>query len=229
MKKINAFVLLLILFSLFACNKSNEVVIPQSQPEITASQQESVPEFNESNTPKVSWDQLPENLKNAPAIESLEAGSSRVVTDQKSASRYYRTVGPWGGNGGTAFDIKPNAGFNRIYAIAIQSDDIVHRLVVWYINGSGEIYRGGDKGGNSGTYYVQYFSTDRTEYIIKITGRTGWYVDYLKFYTNKKTFSFGGSGGSSFIASIPSGYQILGFYGRAASNLDKIGFHIYDK
>jgi len=67
------------------------------------------------------------------------------------------------------------------------------------------------------------------EYITKITGKTGKYVNSIRIYTNKKTSPTYGlgkgdwSGGRSFTITAPSGKEIVGFYGRSGKYVDAIG------
>lgn len=198
--------LLIVLSSIIifvSCSKNNEF-----------NDEQKLPTYNESNSTVSDWSDLPTELKNASALPSASL---------KSAVYSY-TVGPWGGTGGIPFDIKPNTDAT-IYAIAIQSGNRIERIVVWYkLNGT--IYIGLDKGGSAGIYYVQYFSDD--EYIRRISGRSGSRVDRLSFETNRKTFTYGGTGGNPFeIATLPTNQQVLGFYGRSGNAIDKIGFYVY--
>ena len=205
MKKI-ALVLLSIVF-LLSCEKEN-VQVPE--------QGSSLPHYDASNTVPVSWDELPDELKNA-AVE---------MSDNLKASTYKYAVGPWGGSGGGAFAHRPSRG-SKIHAIAIRSGRCIDNLKVWYKKSDGTIYIGVDAGGNGGKYHVNYFSGD--EYIKKINGRDGRHIDKLSIYTNKKSFSYGGNGGSPFTVSASSSDQILGFYGRSGRLLDRVGFYVYSR
>ncbi len=179
---------------------------------------ESLPQYDETNSEQFKWEELPEELKNA---HPLDYHSEEQISAQSKA-RF--AIGPWGGNGGSYFSFAPSTTSDlRIYAIAMRADRRVDRLVVWYISPStGTIYKSIEKGGNGGTYYLNFFSSD--EVIISAEGRSGSRLDYLKFFTNKKTFGYGGNGGRYFLANIPSSYHINGFFGRSASEIDQIGF-----
>jgi len=225
MKKLsNGIVLLLISFHMVSCTKSNESIISStdSQPSSVTK----VPNFNESNSTKITWDQLPEKLRNATPLSAstIEAGTGKGGPSLRSYYGY--SVGPWGGARGSSFSITPPTG-SRIYAIAIRSGAVIDRLTIWYITETGTIYLGLDNGGNGGSYYLHYFSYD--EYIYYVFGRSGGYVDHLSFYTNKKSFSYGGSGGSPFAVGVSNNNQILGFYGASGTLLDRIGFYVYNR
>lgn len=171
--------------------------------------------FSENNSRTITWNQLPENLKNA---ENLEAPSTLP------RASYILTVGPWGGGGGTPFYIYPTASTDKIYAIAVRSGMYVDALTVWYRRANGTIYSY-SKGGSGGSFYIQYFAGD--EYIRAMGGRSGLYLDRLSIYTNKKSFSYGGNGGAAFYVSAPSNGQILGFPGRSGRFIDQIGGYVY--
>lgn len=218
MKKLQLVLIVSLSVFIFSCNKKD--VAPQQQNE------SKVPHFDETNSSKVSWDQLPSELKNAMEIkpETNKPQSSGIMS---SAFSYYsHMVGPWGGSGGYPFSIYPPDG-SRIYAIAISSGGLIDRIVIWYQTANGTIYVGGDRGGSGGIYHVQYFSSD--EYIVSVSGRSGGLLDRLTIHTNRKSFSYGGNGGTPFYVSVPYGYQVLGFWGRSGGVIDQIGFYVYTR
>lgn len=208
MKK--SFFILVAAVLLFGCQKK-EIVGP------------ALPHYDETNTEALTWDQLPDELKNAKPLP-------KDLSDPKLSSYSY-SVGPWGGSGGYYFSCLP-ANNNQIYAMAIQAGSRIDRMVVWYkINNT--VYVGMDEGGTGGTYYLQYFTDD--EYINRVSGRYGTAynritIHQLSFTTNYKTFTYGGNTGTAFsISTLPSDYQILGFYGRSGDEIDQIGFYVYTR
>jgi hypothetical protein len=116
--------------------------------------------------------------------------------------------------------------YSRIYAMAIRSGTLIDRLVVWYQRSDGTIYSSG-AGGSGGVYHLHLFASD--EYIYYISGRSGLAVTRLSVYTNKKSFTYGGTRGNPFYAQVPSGYQHLGFWGRSSTRVDQIGFYVYKR
>lgn len=229
MKKISLFLVVFVSVFIFSCKKEAEVK-QQEQPANTNIQplNTNVPHFDETNSTKVTWDQLPSELRNAVEIDTREDKKLRVGSGVQSTawSVYSYYIGPWGGWGGSPYYIYPPNG-SRIYAMAIRSGAYVDRLTIWYQRADGTIYMGGDRGGNGGTFYLQFFASD--EYIYYVGGRSGAYVDRLSIYTNKKWFSYGGNGGAAFYAGVPYGYQVLGFWGRSGSYIDQIGFYVYTR
>jgi hypothetical protein len=221
---VNLFALMFISFFLFSCSKQKDQIAGKEQKNAEQAKMEAtLPGYSEENTERVSWDQLPAQLKNAVPLKSLKAGKE----DQLGASlwsTYSYQMGPWGGWGGSPYSIYPPNG-SRIYAIGISSGSLIDRIVIWYQTWDGTIYIGGDRGGYGGYFNIQFFSPG--EHITAIGGRSGALVDRLTVYTNYKWFSYGGSGGSPFFAAVPPGYQILGFYGGSGIYIDRIGFWVY--
>lgn len=225
MKKFSVLALTFISFLIISCSKKDEVIAPQNENQAAAAQQPAgVPQFNEANSKKVMWDELPAELKNATPIETKVEQTKGSARGLYSSYRYY--VGPWGGGGGSPYYIYPPSG-SRIYAMAIRSGALIDRITIWYMTSNGTIYVGGDRGGNGGGYYLQFFAAD--EYIYYVAGRSGLYLDHLTMYTNRKWFSYGGNGGSPFAASVPYGYQILGIFGGSGIYIDRIGFYVYTR
>ena len=177
-------------------------------------------QFNEKNTSTITWDQLPENLKNAEMINA-ETGTGKT---NRTAASYLTSVGPWGGGGGNSFSIYPLSSSDKIYAIGIRSKDFVDALSVWYIRTNGTIYAY-NVGGTGGDFHLQAFGP--TERITAIAGRSATYLDRLTVYTTAKTFSYGGNGGGTFYSGTQQGGQILGFFGGAKVYVDRVGAYFY--
>ena len=238
MKKYNFLALLLLSIFIFSCSKNNDITTPENASNTAEQQNNSqnladakrnVPEFNEKNSLKVTWADLPERLRNATRLESLQAQPQQGgVSAQASAVSYKYLVGPWGGTGGGAYYIWPTrGGYARIYAIAVRSGVYVDAIRVWYIDSNGQLYSYG-AGGSGGSYYLSYFSAD--EYIYAAGGRSYSLLDHLYIWTNKKSLSYGGNGGNYFQYVTPAGnYQILGFFGGSGSYIDRMGFYIYSR
>jgi hypothetical protein len=215
MKKLNLIALSALTVFICSCNKNNDMQ-PASEKVMPVAQTNS---FNEKNSTTLTWNQLPENLRNA---EIISAGNSSGMVS-KTAASYITSVGPWGGGGGSTYAIYPTASTDKVYAMGFRSGTFVDGLSVWYIRTNGTIYAY-VVGGTGGTFYLQPFSP--TERITAIAGRSGTYLDRLTIYTTAKSFSYGGNGGSAFYAGTTNS-QILGFYGGAANYVDRIGAYVY--
>lgn len=175
--------------------------------------------FNEKNSTAISWNQLPEDLKNAEIYESKTASG----TASKIQASYITQVGPWGGSGGSSFAIYPVASTDKIYAIGVRSGSYIDGLSIWYQRTNGSIYAY-VVGGTGGTFYLRAFQPN--ERITAIAGRSGNLLDRLTIYTTAQTFSYGGNGGAAFYAGAGTA-QILGFYGGSGTYVDRIGAYIY--
>jgi hypothetical protein len=128
-----------------------------------------------------------------------------------------------GGPGGNAFsDPEPERGA-RVVEVQVRSGDYVDSVQLVYWLGDGRTVVGPQHGGAGGELGV--FHLDADEYLVGISGRTGTYIDSIRFQTNKRTSpSFGGSGGSrDFRVDVPTNAQVTGLVGRAGNYLDAIG------
>src|SRR4051794_37297270 len=117
---------LFVSFFIFSCNKHNDELVPPqnaTKPEQdTASFDESkvLKVIDESNVSKLTWDQLPAELKNAIALNSTDPIPLNSIEKSKDASassnlsaeypHYTNSIGPWGGSGGSPFSIYPPSG-----------------------------------------------------------------------------------------------------------------------
>lgn len=131
-------------------------------------------------------------------------------------------LGPSGGKGGQDFgDVIPPG--SRITEIHLFTDQYVDALQFTYINARGETKTTTRVGADSGVQHV--FKLDDDEYLLGISGSSGWYVDGLRFHTNKRISDLYGSegGDSEFQYEAPPHAQIVGLFGRAAGHVDAIG------
>lgn len=204
MKKLTLLTVIITTMIIAGCNKD------EIQPT-----QETLPVYDEQNTPAISWDQLPEKYKNAQELPQ---------NGLKSAEPLY-PICCFGGNGGNEFSFIPPEG-GKIAGIGIKAGRKIDKLWVFYVDNSGRyyFYSTGGKGGES--HFFQ-FATD--EYIKNISGRTEHHVIRLKFTTNKKIFSVGGKRGDKFTTNLQINEQILGFKGKSGRLIDQIGFYVYSR
>src|SRR5690349_1116221 len=102
MKTYNFLALLLISIFIFSCSKNSDVTVPnnantQEQQQNTAQDlsaiKRNVPEFNEKNSQKVTWAQLPAELRNANRVELLnnqpQKAQANALTSASAISYYY--------------------------------------------------------------------------------------------------------------------------------------------
>ena len=211
-----SFILIFHVILIISCDKGEETY------QITTSEFETlsdVPHFNENNTLKVTWDDIPDELKNARVYQPEES--------ENIDKTYSYLDGFYGGyHGGDVFYCIPNAK-DKIHTIIIQADHVIESMKVYYKDPNGKIYLGFDKGGigTQSPYYIHEFKN--SEFIKSISGRSGDYLNQISIRTNKKVFTYGGYGGNPFDVQVQKGFQILGFYGRAGDIIDQIGFYVY--
>jgi len=132
-------------------------------------------------------------------------------------------IGPAGGNGGKPFDHYDVPAGARLTAIHVFTEWVLNAIQFDYVTADGQPDGRPPMGGLGGEHHVFYLDED--EYLIGISGRAGWYVDSLRFHTNKRVSAvYGGAGGDrdfSFLA--PAGYEVSGLYGRSAWYVDALG------
>ena len=131
-----------------------------------------------------------------------------------------------GGPGGNAFSDPEPAQGARVIEVQVRSGDHVDSVQLVYMLSDGRTVMGPQRGGGGGGLSV--FHLDADEYLIGISGRSGDYIDSIRFETNERTSpTFGGSGGSrNFRIDVPANAQVAGLAGRAGQYLDAIGLTI---
>ena len=151
------------------------------------------------------------------SIFAVVCGSGRAAAQQVPATEVA------GGNGGTPFlDSVPEQGA-RVIEVQVRSGDHVDSAQLVYMLGDGRTESGPQHGGSGGSLNV--FHLDADEYLIGISGRSGSYIDSIRFETNKRTSpTFGGSGGNrDFRIEVPVNTQVSGLTGRSGQYLDAVG------
>ena len=141
--------------------------------------------------------------------------------------------GPFGGNGGGAFDDASIVNMDQleIREIVIRSGDYIDSIEFLYHNRvTDELLPSPHHGGNGGG--ENRIILNPGEYIVEIRGRTGKYVDALTLQTNQgRVFGrFGGTGGGPDYDApsqqeMEAGHEVFAFFGRSGQYLDAIGIH----
>lgn len=109
----------------------------------------------------------------------------------------YNKIGTTGGEGGLAFDNYQVPEGARLREIRLLCDQYVNALQLIYTDADGNIGELRPVGGLSGQ--LQVFTLEDGEYLTGISGRSGWYIDSLKFNTNKRSSeTYGGTGGETY-------------------------------
>ena len=136
--------------------------------------------------------------------------------------------GPSGGDGGNHFsDLRASGRYSsddrKLVEIRIRSGAFIDGIQAVYENKIGQRVESPWHGGTGGNLSVFKLATD--EYITRISGKYGWYVDHIEIITNKGRHKrWGGTGGArNFIYNAPPGSHIHGFGGHAGKFIDSIG------
>lgn len=136
--------------------------------------------------------------------------------------------GPSGGVGGVQFsDLQISGGYSsdnrRLTEIRIRSGAFVDGIQTVYENQTGQKFESPWHGGSGGTLSV--FKLEPDEFVTRISGKYGWYVDRIEIVTNKgRNKGWGGTGGAKhFIYNAPPASYIHGFGGSSGRFVDSIG------
>lgn len=132
-------------------------------------------------------------------------------------------IGPTGGNGGQPFDNYDIPEGARLTAIHVFTEWVINALQFDFVNSDGTSASRPPVGGLGGEHHVFYLDND--EYLTGISGRSGWYIDSIRFHTNKRVSpTFGGVGGErDFAFEAPAEFEVGGFFGRSAWYIDALG------
>lgn len=151
------------------------------------------------------------------SLLAILCGAARAGAQQAPATEIA------GGPGGKAYsDPEPERG-TRVIEVQVRAGDHVDSVQLLYMQGDGRTVAGPQHGGGGGSLNV--FHLDADEYLIGISGRSGDFVDSIRFETNKRTSpTFGGKGGNrDFRIEVPANAQVSGLVGRSGQFLDAVG------
>ncbi|CAL9108503.1 unnamed protein product [Musa acuminata var. zebrina] len=133
-------------------------------------------------------------------------------------------VGPWGGNGGSEWDM---GAADRIIKIDIFASEVIAGILITFTrNGQKETKLFGSILGDPHPISLQ-----EDEYLVGVEGSVDTMseitlVRNLTLRTNKESYGpFGSSGGKPFSIPVASG-KIVGFFGRAGAMIDAIGLYL---
>ncbi|CAL9102961.1 unnamed protein product, partial [Musa textilis] len=154
-------------------------------------------------------------------------GSVRVHSLFSVAANMGRMVkvGPWGGNGGDAWDMGQAEHITKLQIY--YGDNIVGLGITYILNGN---LHTGNHGTTTGA--SEEIILEEDEYFTSISGYFHALPNYqghaivmlLTLDTNKgASISVGNKIGSSFALTLEEGSKILGFFGRAGTAIDAIG------
>ncbi|XP_019180886.1 PREDICTED: mannose/glucose-specific lectin-like [Ipomoea nil] len=143
-------------------------------------------------------------------------------------------VGPWGYNGGNVWSFRPVRKINEIVISygGYGANPIALTFSCIKADGSKDTITVGKDGPDEITNIDTVNIDGSDEYLTGISGTFGIYLDNnvlrsIKFTTNEREYGpYGTVDETPFTSNIPSGYQIVGFLGRAGYYIDAIGAYI---
>lgn len=139
-------------------------------------------------------------------------------------------IGPWGGNGGMAYDMKVAP--HRLETLTICSGVVVDSLAFSYDDLNGKQHTAGPWGGPSGNPYTIRLGS--FEFLTGVSGTVGSFgtipnvITSLMFTTNMGNSygPLGQGGGTPFRIPVENNGCIVGFFGRAGSCVEALGVYI---
>jgi hypothetical protein len=121
--------------------------------------------------------------------------------------------GPSGGLGGDAFTDRPPSDTARITKIRVQHGSVVDCVELFYDGRSGGVH-GNSKGGA-----VSELDLAPDEYVVKVEGQAGLFIDALTFTTNKgRKVGGGGTGGGAFSSTGNSSWKNVSLFAIGGRN-----------
>ncbi|KAJ1255351.1 hypothetical protein BS78_K257900 [Paspalum vaginatum] len=139
-----------------------------------------------------------------------------------------KMMGPWGGNGGEAFDIpKPP---RSLQTVTIQWGDVINSVAFSYTNQAGQKKNAGPWGGDNGavTVMIKLAPSEVIKQVLGTTGKVGedTVVASLTLVSNIRTYGpFGKANGTPFSSQVPDGKSVAGFYARAGASVNALGVY----
>lgn len=130
---------------------------------------------------------------------------------------------PIGGLGGSEFTDYVIPTGTHLRGVRVYSADYVDALQLMYETANGDSEDLPKTGGLGGTPHS--FALEPDEYLIGISGSYGWYINNIRFHTNKRiSDTFGGDDGEhEFQQEAPAGSEVVGFCGRNDWFVDAVG------
>lgn len=133
------------------------------------------------------------------------------------------SAGPSGGRGGMNFKDRPPQGKSRVVEIIIRAGTFIDSVQFIHENDRGRKIPLGKHGGDGGELYR--LKLENGEYVTRISGRYGRFIDSIRIHTNFRTYPrYGGAGGSgAYSLKSPKDAEIVGIFGREGVFIDAIG------
>ncbi|KAM0855051.1 hypothetical protein ACQ4PT_050007 [Festuca glaucescens] len=137
-------------------------------------------------------------------------------------------VGPWGGDGGTANNVKNPL---RLENLTNCSSNVVDSLAFSYMDQAGVTHTAGPWGGDGGSSKTIHF--DQSESVKEVSGTTATHeghivVSSLTLLTNVRSYGlYGRRNGAPFSVPVGDTSSVVGFFVRAGRFIDAIGVYVH--
>ena len=147
---------------------------------------------------------------------------SNILFASNGLAETFSFLGPSGGRGGNYYSDAQTGG-RQLIEVRIRSGAFIDAIQTVYVDAIGQKYESKRYGGGGGNLDV--FKLQPGEYITRISGKYGSFVDSLLIQTNKgRAKGWGGTGGSAnYTYTAPPGSSIHGFFGRSGRFIDSVG------
>ncbi|RLN35359.1 mannose/glucose-specific lectin-like [Panicum miliaceum] len=152
-----------------------------------------------------------------------------------SKAKPVQKIGPWGGNGGTVYELQDAELPQRLESLTIYAEDFIESIAFSYIDQAGQKRTVGPWGGDDGKSKLPAIQFGSSETVTEIYGATGKYngantvVTSLTIVTNVTSYGPYGKqsmGNTPFHVAPPNNHSIVGFYGRVGKVVDQIGAYV---
>lgn len=147
---------------------------------------------------------------------------SSILLVGNALAETFSFLGPSGGGGGNYYS-DHQIGGRQLIEVRIRSGTLIDAIQTVYVDALGQKFVSKRYGGGGGN--LDIFKLVPGEYITRISGKYGSFVDSLLIQTNKgRAKGWGGTGGSvNYTYTAPPGSRIHGFFGRSGSLIDSVG------
>ncbi|XP_056163356.1 jacalin-related lectin 3-like [Syzygium oleosum] len=149
-----------------------------------------------------------------------------VYSEPISDLRFLKSIGPYGGQGGSPWDDGDNTG---VRVIVVKGGSAIDSITVEY-DKNGSVVQGPKHGGDGGHLTLEIKLDYPPEYLTSFSGYFGDFSGYsivqsLTFQSNERTYGPFGVEDGKYFSFSSTGKKIVKFHGRSGRFLDSLGAH----
>ena len=184
--------------------------------------------------PTISWDELPEEIRNAEYIDPEGFNNDDLEADSRSGCHDFMEATPApGGHGGAIFVTMPMSTCDKVHAVAVNLTGSVRQITFFYITPEGRIYKTVPSGELNGNDFGLHLFKE-SEVIVSFTTHSKETVNGFGFTTqdddtNQQISSvfFGTKKGTPMNYASNIDGKVLGIFGEAGQRVNKLGAFFY--